>query len=85
MANLGGIKELASKVFEGLQVSIAYPKNLKNGYLDFSSSIYSTIVGLLYYGLDSTRVYQLDSNKKLVRPIRIEVIKQPTIDTATNY
>lgn len=83
MANLGGIKELASKVFEGLQVSIAYPKNLKNGYLDFSSPIYSTIVGLLYYGLDSTRVYQLDSNKKLVRPIRIEVIKQPTIDTAT--
>lgn len=84
LSNLGGIKELASKVFEGFQVSISSPKNLKNGYLDFSDPIYSTIVGLLYYGLDSTRVYQLDSNKKLVRPIKIEVIKQPTIDTTIN-
>ena len=84
LSNLGGIKELASKVFEGFQVSISSPKNLKNGYLDFSDPIYSTIVGLLYYGLDSTRVYQLDSNKMLVRPIRIEVIKQPTIDTSVN-
>lgn len=82
LSNLGGIKELASKIFEGFQVSISFPKNLKNGYLDFSDPRYSTITGLLYYGLDSTRVYQLDSNKKLVRPIRIEVIKQPTIDTA---
>ena len=84
LSNLGGIKELASKVFEGFQVSISFPKNLKNGYLDFSDPTYSTIVGLLYYGLDSTRVYQLDSNKILVRPIRIEVIKQPTIDTSPN-
>ena len=84
LSNLGGIKELASKVFEGFQVSISFPKNLKNGYLDFSDPRYSTIAGLLYYGLDSTRVYQLDSNKKLVRPIRIEVIKQPTIDTSAN-
>jgi cell division protein FtsA len=84
LSNLGGIKELASKVFEGFQVSISFPKNLKNGYLDFSDPTYSTIVGLLYYGLDSTRVYQLDSNKILVRPIRIEVIKQPTIDTSVN-
>ena len=85
LSNLGGIKELASKVFEGFQISISSPKNLKNGYLDFSDPAYSTIVGLLYYGLDSTRVYLLDSNKKLVKPIKIEVIKQPTMtDTSAN-
>lgn len=77
MSNLSGIKELAQKVFEGFQVSISYPKKLKNGYLDFSSPEYSTVVGLLYYGLDSNRTYQLDSNKKLIKPIKIEPVRPP--------
>lgn len=85
MSQLGGIKELATLIFENLPVKIANPKNIKNGYMSFDDPTMSNIVGLLFYTLDRNRVFELDSNKKLRRKviaksanvIQKEVISKP--------
>jgi cell division protein FtsA len=83
LSNLDGIKKLATKVFEGIPISLSNPKNIKNGYMSFDEPSMSTIVGLLYYSLGTNRSYQLDSSKKLVRPIKKERIEQEK-QTTTN-
>lgn len=76
MSQLRGIKDLATLVFENVPVKIANPKNIKNGYMNFDDPTMSTIVGLLLYSLDSNRVFELDSNKKLRR----KIIKKPVVN-----
>lgn len=76
MSNLDGIKKLATKIYEGIPISLSNPKNIKNGYMSFDEPTMSTIVGLLYYSLGTNRSYQLDSSKKLVKPIKKDRIDQ---------
>lgn len=70
LSKLEGIKELAEKVFDGVPITITNPKNIKNGYMSFDDPSMATIVGLLIYSLDIDRNFELDSNKKLLKPIK---------------
>jgi len=71
MSELGGIKELTKKIFEGIPVSISSAKNLPNSFrVSFDEPSKSTTVGLIMFALGINRGYQLDSSKKLIRPIR---------------
>jgi cell division protein FtsA len=80
MSQLSGIKELATKVFENTPIKISNPINIKNGYMNFDDPTLSTTVGLLFYGLDDNRAYELDSNKKLMkRAIKKEELTIPPI------
>ncbi len=79
MSNLSGIKKLASKVFEGINITLSSPKNIKNPFTSFDEPTMSTVVGLLQYALGTNRSYQLDSSKKLVKPIKKEVISHAEV------
>lgn len=70
LSNLDGIKELAEKIFDGIPITLSNPKNIKNGYMSFDDPSLATIIGLLYYSLGTNRTYQLNSNKKLIKPIK---------------
>lgn len=77
MSYLGGIKDLTKKIFEGIPVTIATPKNLPNSFkVSFDETNMATIVGLLMYTLGINRSYQLDSSKKLIRPIKKERVER---------
>ncbi len=71
MSKIPGIDLLTQRVFSNLPVKIANPKNIQNGYINFEDASLSTIVGLLFYALDSDPFFELDSNKKL-RESKIE-------------
>ena len=72
MSKLQGIKELATLVFDNLPVKISTPVNIKNGYMSFEDERMATIVGLLFYSLESNRNFELDSNKNLIRKKQVE-------------
>lgn len=72
MAKLQGIKELASLVFDDLPVKISNPVNIKNGYMSFEDPTLATTVGMLLYSLEPNRNFELDSNKNLIKKIKIE-------------
>jgi cell division protein FtsA len=64
-SKLPGIKELAEKVFDDTKVKIATVKNIQNEYVDFQDNSKSTVVGLIYYALNTSTTYELDSKKQL--------------------
>ncbi len=71
MSQLGGIKELTKNIFEKIPVTIATPKNIPNSFrVSFAEPHMATVVGLIMFALGMNRGYQLDSSKKLIRPIR---------------
>lgn len=71
MSELGGIKELTKNIFEKIPVTIATPKNIPNSFrVSFDEPHMATVVGLIMFALGMNRGYQLDSSKKLIRPIR---------------
>jgi len=71
MSQLGGIKELTKNIFEKIPVTIATPKNIPNSFrVSFDEPHMATVVGLIMFALGMNRGYQLDSSKKLIRPIR---------------
>lgn len=81
MSKIAGIDLLAQKIFPNLPIKISNPINIQNGYIDFNDSTLSTIVGLLFYGLDSDPAFELDSNKQLrtkqEQPKQVEPAKIP--------
>lgn len=81
LSNLDGIRKLAEKVFDGIPISLSMPKNIKNGFINFDEPGLSTIMGLLLYSLGTNRSYQLDSSKKLVKPIKKEIYREQKMDT----
>jgi cell division protein FtsA len=76
MSKLSGLKELATLVFDNLPVKISNPINIKNGYMSFEDEKMATIVGLLLYSLEPNRNFELDSNKNLIKKIKIEEAPQ---------
>ncbi|MGJ0378079.1 cell division protein FtsA [Aliarcobacter cryaerophilus] len=71
MSQLGGIKELTKNIFEKIPVTVSAPKNLPNSFrVSFDEPHMATVVGLIMFALGMNRGYQLDSSKKLIRPIR---------------
>jgi len=82
MSNLEGIKALAEKIYDGIPISVSNPKNIENGYMSFDDSRMSTIVGLLVYSLGINRNYELDSSKKLMKPVKKQqaIVEEKTIN-----
>lgn len=70
MSSLDGIKKLTEKIFEGIPISVSNPKNIKNSFISFDEANMATTVGLLFYALGANRSYQLDSSKKLIKPLK---------------
>ncbi len=79
MSSLDGIKKLTEKIFEGIPISVTNPKNIKNGFMSFDEATMATIVGLLFYSLGANRSYQLDSSKKLIKPVKNDRIVEQKI------
>ena len=79
MSYLDGIKKLTERIFEGIPISVANPKNIKNGFMSFDEATMATIVGLLFYSLGANRSYQLDSSKKLIKPVKNDRIVEQKI------
>ena len=71
MSKLNGLKELTALVFDNLPTKISNPVNIENGYLSFEDSKMATIVGILLYSLEANRGFELDSNKNLIKKIKI--------------
>ncbi len=72
MSKLEGMKELATLVFDNLPVKISNPINIKNGYMSFEDPTMASIVGLLLFSLEPNRNFELDSNKNLIKKVKIE-------------
>jgi len=71
MSKLVGIKELATLIFDNLPIKISNPVNIKNGYISFDDPKMATIVGVLFYSLENSRNFELDSNKNLIKKRKI--------------
>ena len=85
MSYLDGIKKLTERIFEGIPISVANPKNIKNGFMSFDEANMATIVGLLFYSLGTNRSYQLDSSKKLIKPFKNDrMIEQQKISVSNS-
>ena len=83
MSYLDGIKKLTEKIFEGIPISVSNPKNIKNGFMSFDEANMATTVGLLFYSLGTNRSYQLDSSKKLIKPLKRERMAEPKISVSS--
>lgn len=71
MSKLNGISQLAALVFDDLPVKVSNPVNIKNGYMSFEDSKMATIVGILIYSLSVNRNFELDSNKNLMKKMKL--------------
>ena len=79
------IKKLTERIFEGIPISVANPKNIKNGFMSFDEANMATIVGLLFYSLGTNRSYQLDSSKKLIKPFKNDrIVEQQKISVSNS-
>jgi len=62
--NFYNVKEIASQFFEGLPVRIGTPKVIKGLYENLQLPEYSTVIGLLLYGIGENNKYEKDSNQQ---------------------
>ena len=86
MSQLGGLKELTKNIFEKIPVTIATPKNIPNSFrVSFDEPHMATVVGLIMFALGMNRGYQLDSSKKLIRPIRKGQVNEKFIAPQTPH
>ena len=86
MSQLGGIKELTKNIFEKIPVTVSAPKNLPNSFrVSFDEPNMATVVGLIMFALGMNRGYQLDSSKKLIRPIRKGQVNEKFIAPQTPH
>ena len=86
MSELGGIKELTKNIFEKIPVTVSAPKNLPNSFrVSFDEPHMATVVGLIMFALGMNRGYQLDSSKKLIRPIRKGQVNDKFIAPQTSH
>lgn len=86
MSQLGGIKELTKNIFEKIPVTVSAPKNLSNSFrVSFDEPQMATVVGLIMFALGMNRGYQLDSSKKLIRPIRKGQVNEKFIAPQTPH
>ena len=86
MSQLGGIKELTKNIFEKIPVTVSAPTNLPNSFrVSFDEPHMATVVGLIMFALGMNRGYQLDSSKKLIRPIRKGQVNEKFIAPQTPH
>lgn len=62
--NFYNVREIASQFFEGMPVRIGKPKVIKGLYENLQLPEYSTVIGLLLYGIGENNKYEKDSNQQ---------------------
>jgi cell division protein FtsA len=81
MSKIPGIDSLTKKIFAEFNIKISNPRNIQNGYIDFQDPTYSTIVGLLFYSLEDSTFFELNSKKQLKEKLHfMEAIKEVIIN-----
>lgn len=65
LTKLGGLRELATAVFDNLPARVAKPKEMEGLFETLRDPSYSTAIGLVLYGGGRFTPYEIDSNKKL--------------------
>ncbi len=66
ICKIEGIVNFAKKVFELYDVNVGKTnKIIDNEFIDFNDSANATLIGLLYYSLNKTYIFELDSKKEL--------------------
>ena len=65
LTKLGGIRELASAIFDNMPIRVAKPKEMDGLFETLRDPGYSTAIGLVLYGAGHFTPYEIDSNKKL--------------------
>ncbi|MRI83080.1 MAG: cell division protein FtsA [Nitratiruptor sp.] len=65
MTKLGGIRELATALFDNLPTRIGKPKRLEGFFDELDDPAFATVVGLVLYGAAQHTLYEIDSNKRL--------------------
>ncbi len=65
LTKIGGIRELATAVFDNLPARVAKPREMEGLFETLRDPSYSTAIGLVLYGGGHFTPYEIDSNKKL--------------------
>ncbi|MFK5881157.1 MAG: cell division protein FtsA [Sulfurospirillum sp.] len=65
LTKIGGIRDLATAVFDNLPARVAKPKEMEGLFETLRDPSYSTAIGLVLYGGGHFTPYEIDSNKKL--------------------
>lgn len=66
LANLIGLKEVATDIFQDLPIFLSLPNNIENKFINLQEHNLSCCVGLVNYARFSENKFELDSNKKIV-------------------
>ena len=65
LTKLEGIRDIATTVFDSMQVRIAKPRELDGLYEGLRDPSYATAIGLIMYGAGDFTPYEIDSNRKM--------------------
>ena len=65
LTKIGGIRDLATAIFDNLPARVAKPKEMEGLFETLRDPSYSTAIGLVLYGGGHFTPYEIDSNKKL--------------------
>lgn len=66
LANLIGVKEIATDIFQDLPIVLCIPNIIENKFINLQEHNLSCCVGLLNYARFQENKFELDSNKKVV-------------------
>jgi len=65
MTKLGGLRELATALFDNLPVRIGKPRKIEGLFEDLDDPAFSTAIGLILYGAGDHTLYEIDSARRL--------------------
>ena len=66
MTKLGGMREMAQAIFQGMPVRIGTPRELGGMFEELKDPAFSTVVGLLLYQAGGHTQYEIDYSKNLL-------------------
>ena len=66
LANLIGVKDIATDIFQDLPIVLSLPHNIENKFINLQEYNLSCCVGLVNYARFQENKFELDSNKKVV-------------------
>ena len=82
MTKLGGLRDLATVIFDNMPVRIAKPKPLGGFFEELDDPAYSTLVGLVLYGAGESTIYEIDSNGRLRTGVIEDEVDEPLTEEA---
>ncbi len=77
--NFYNAKEIASEFFEGMPVRIGYPKEINGLFENLRKPEFSSVLGLILYGIREGINYEIDSNNRFITKIISNDTEEPEI------